>query len=38
MKRLCYICEATQGGVRKHLRDLLRVFSRPEEEIGRAHV
>jgi len=30
-KKLCYICEATQGGVRKHLRDLLRVFSRPEE-------
>jgi glycosyltransferase involved in cell wall biosynthesis len=30
-KRLCYICEATQGGVRKHLRDLLRVFSKLEE-------
>ncbi|MCY3021569.1 MAG: glycosyltransferase family 4 protein [Planctomycetota bacterium] len=31
MRRLCYICEATQGGVRKHLRDLLRVFSQPQE-------
>ncbi len=30
-KRLCYVCEATQGGVRKHLRDLLHVFLRPEE-------
>ena len=30
-KRLCYVCEATQGGVRKHLRDLLNVFLRPEE-------
>ncbi|HEY3320693.1 MAG TPA: glycosyltransferase family 4 protein [Planctomycetota bacterium] len=31
MKKLCYICEATQGGVRKHLRDLLRVFSQAQE-------
>jgi glycosyltransferase involved in cell wall biosynthesis len=31
VKKLCYICEATQGGVRKHLRDLFRVFCRPEE-------
>ena len=31
LKRLCYICEATQGGVRKHVRDLLRVFLRGEE-------
>jgi glycosyltransferase involved in cell wall biosynthesis len=30
-RKLCYICEATEGGVRKHLRDLLRVFVRPEE-------
>jgi glycosyltransferase involved in cell wall biosynthesis len=30
-KKLCYICEATEGGVRKHLRDLLHVFLRPEE-------
>lgn len=32
-KRLCYVCEATQGGVRKHLRDLLNVFLRPEENF-----
>ncbi|HLX59834.1 MAG TPA: glycosyltransferase family 4 protein [Planctomycetota bacterium] len=31
LRRLCYICEATQGGVRKHLRDLLHVFLRPKE-------
>ena len=31
--KLCYICESTQGGVRKHLRELLRVFLRPEEEF-----
>jgi glycosyltransferase involved in cell wall biosynthesis len=31
LKKLCYIVEATEGGVRKHLRDLIRVFSRPEE-------
>lgn len=31
MKKLCYICEATQGGVRKHLCQLMHVFSRPEE-------
>lgn len=31
LKKLCYIVEATEGGVRKHLRDLVRVFSRPEE-------
>ncbi|MGD0091674.1 MAG: glycosyltransferase, partial [Planctomycetota bacterium] len=31
MHKLCYVCEATAGGVRKHLRDLCRVFSRPEE-------
>ncbi len=31
--RLCYICESTQGGVRKHLRELLRVFLRPEEGL-----
>ncbi|HYG78408.1 MAG TPA: glycosyltransferase family 4 protein [Planctomycetota bacterium] len=31
MKKLCFICEATEGGVRKHLRDLIRVFSRPGE-------
>jgi len=31
VKKLCYIVEATEGGVRKHLRDLIRVFSRPEE-------
>jgi len=29
--KLCYICEATAGGVRKHLRELVRVFARPEE-------
>ncbi len=33
VKKLCFICEATQGGVRKHLRDLIRVFSRPEEGL-----
>ena len=32
-KKLCLICEATEGGVRKHLRGLLRAFSRPEEGI-----
>ncbi len=32
-KKLCYICEATQGGVRKHLRDLLHVFLRPDENF-----
>lgn len=31
MRKLCYVCEATQGGVRKHLRDLVRAFARPEE-------
>ena len=31
MKKLCYICEATQGGVRKHLRDLFRVFCNQDE-------
>ena len=31
MQKLCYICEATQGGVRKHLCELMRVFSRPDE-------
>lgn len=31
MRKLCYICEATQGGVRKHLRELIRIFARPEE-------
>src|SRR2546421_212940 len=31
---LCYICESTQGGVRKHLRELLRVFVRPEEKLN----
>jgi len=25
--KLCYICEATAGGVRKHLRELVRAFS-----------
>ena len=30
-RKLCYVCEATQGGVRKHIRDLLRVFLRAEE-------
>ncbi|MEI6235036.1 MAG: glycosyltransferase family 4 protein [Planctomycetota bacterium] len=30
-KRLCFVVEATEGGVRKHVRDLLRVFLRPEE-------
>jgi glycosyltransferase involved in cell wall biosynthesis len=34
VKKLCYICEATQGGVRKHLRDLFRVFCRPEERFS----
>ncbi|MBI3828178.1 MAG: glycosyltransferase family 4 protein [Planctomycetes bacterium] len=29
--KLCYVCEATAGGVRKHLRELMRLFSRPEE-------
>lgn len=29
--KLCYVCEATAGGVRKHLRELMRVFTRPEE-------
>jgi len=33
MRKLCYICEATQGGVRKHLRDLIRVFARPQESF-----
>ena len=33
LHRLCYVCEATQGGVRKHLRDLLRVFLRGEENF-----
>jgi glycosyltransferase involved in cell wall biosynthesis len=28
--KLCYICEATQGGVRKHLRDLFTHFARAE--------
>jgi len=32
-QKLCYVCEATQGGVRKHLRDLIRVFARPEERF-----
>ena len=32
-KRLCYICEATEGGVRKHLLDLLRVFLRDEQGL-----
>lgn len=31
MTRLCYICEATSGGVRKHLRLLIECFARPEE-------
>lgn len=31
MMRLCYICEATSGGVRKHLRLLLEGVARPEE-------
>ena len=31
MKKLCYICEATAGGVRKHLGALLHAFSAPEE-------
>ncbi|HYG77554.1 MAG TPA: glycosyltransferase family 4 protein [Planctomycetota bacterium] len=30
-RKLCYVCEATQGGVRKHLFQLLRAFGRPEE-------
>jgi len=29
--KLCYVCEATAGGVRKHLRELLTAFARPEE-------
>ena len=29
--KLCYVCEATQGGVRKHLRDLLHEVLKPEE-------
>ena len=33
MPCLCYVCESTQGGVRKHLRELLRVFLRPEEGL-----
>lgn len=33
LTRLCYICEATEGGVRKHLLDLLRVFLRAEEGL-----
>jgi len=33
MKTLCYICEATAGGVRKHLRELVRHFARPEENF-----
>jgi glycosyltransferase involved in cell wall biosynthesis len=33
LQRLCYVCEATEGGVRKHLRDLLRVFLRAEENF-----
>lgn len=31
MTRLCYLCEATSGGVRKHLRLLVDCFARPEE-------
>jgi glycosyltransferase involved in cell wall biosynthesis len=33
MTKLCYVCESTQGGVRKHLRELIRVFVRPEEKF-----
>ncbi|MCK6470198.1 MAG: glycosyltransferase family 4 protein [Planctomycetes bacterium] len=33
MTRLCYICEATSGGVRKHLRLLIECFARPEEGL-----
>jgi glycosyltransferase involved in cell wall biosynthesis len=29
--KLCYVCEATEGGVRKHLLQLFRVFSSPRE-------
>lgn len=28
--KLCLICEATAGGVRKHMRELVRTFARPE--------
>ncbi|MFH0938466.1 MAG: glycosyltransferase family 4 protein [Planctomycetota bacterium] len=31
VNKLCYICEATQGGVRKHLCQLIHIFLRPEE-------
>lgn len=30
-RRLCLLCEATAGGVRKHVMELLRFFCRPEE-------
>jgi glycosyltransferase involved in cell wall biosynthesis len=33
MPKLCYVCESTQGGVRKHLRELIRVFARPTEKF-----
>lgn len=31
--KLCYVCEATAGGVRKHLRELFAAFARPEENF-----
>ena len=31
MRKLCYICEATAGGMRKHLRLLIRQFTLPVE-------
>src|ERR1044072_1444840 len=33
MTKLCYVCESTQGGVRKHLRELIRVFAHPDEKF-----
>jgi glycosyltransferase involved in cell wall biosynthesis len=30
-RKLCFVCEATQGGVRKHLLQLLRAFTQPQE-------
>jgi glycosyltransferase involved in cell wall biosynthesis len=32
--KLCYLCEATEGGVRRHLRLLMEHFSRPEENFA----
>jgi glycosyltransferase involved in cell wall biosynthesis len=34
IRKLCYVCEATEGGVRKHLSLLFRVFSAPAENFS----